>query len=102
MYVFLTACRNEEEILDAFLAEFTATVRSAGLADASVLYVVDDFSTDRSREILGRYRDSPGGVPLRLLEAPTNLGNQGAMFYGLSRIEIGPADVLVTFDSDGE
>jgi len=101
-YVFLTACRNEEKILDEFLEEFNAAVTAAGVAQQSILYVVDDFSVDGSRGVLARYAERGSGVPLRMVEAPTNLGNQGAMFYGLSRIDAEAGDVLITLDCDGE
>jgi glycosyltransferase involved in cell wall biosynthesis len=102
MYVFLTACRNEERILGAFLDEYSATIRAAGIADCSVLYVVDDLSVDRSREILEQRRVADPALALRVIETPTNFGNQGAMYYGLLRVEVGPEDVLITFDCDGE
>ena len=101
-YVFLTACRNEEATLDEFVTEFSSMVASAGIAGRTVLYVVDDLSTDRTREILDRRAQEPNGTSLRTIRAPTNFGNQGAMFYGLGRIELDADDVLVTFDSDGE
>jgi glycosyltransferase involved in cell wall biosynthesis len=101
-YVFLTACRNEAAILDEFLTEFTAITRGAGVADRCVLYVVDDLSTDRSLEVLERYASTEGSVTLRTISVPTNFGNQGAMFYGLCRLEVGADDVLITFDCDGE
>ncbi len=101
-YVFLTACRNEESILSNFFTEFSAMVEKAGISGRAVLYVVDDLSVDRSVEILESFAAKPSGVSVRVIRAPTNLGNQGALFYGLSRIAIDPDDVLITFDSDGE
>jgi glycosyltransferase involved in cell wall biosynthesis len=101
-YLFLTAFRNESSILRTFLDEFTAMVRQAGIADDAVLYMVDDLSIDRSVEILDAYPLRPDGVPLHVIRTPTNLGNQGALFYGIARIEVAPDDVLVTFDCDGE
>ncbi len=101
-YVFLTACRNESAILEKFLAEFTTVVTAAGIAQQSMLHVVDDLSTDSSRDILERYRKSPGAISIHVIRAPTNFGNQGAMFFGLLNIEVGADDVLITFDCDGE
>ena len=101
-YVFLTAFRNESSILRAFLDEFTAMVQKAGVADDAVLYMVDDLSMDRSADILDAYSKRPGGFPLHVIRTPTNLGNQGALFYGIARIDVAPDDVLVTFDCDGE
>src|SRR5689334_18954056 len=94
MYVFLTACRNEEKILPEFLDEFTAMVQKAGIAGRTRLYVVDDLSVDRSVEILERAGHAGGPIDVRVIRAPTNLGNQGAMFFGLRHLEIGPDDVL--------
>jgi polyisoprenyl-phosphate glycosyltransferase len=101
-YVFLTACRNEELTLDEFFTDFSVMVASAGIAGRTVLYVVDDLSTDRTREMLHRHGDATDGFSLRTIHAPTNFGNQGAMFYGLGRLDIDDDDVLITFDSDGE
>lgn len=101
-YVFLTACRNEERILEEFLTEFRDVVQEAGISNASTLYVIDDLSTDRSVEILERHRGKLGGVSLEVLRAPTNLGNQGALFHALAAVKVGKDDTLITFDCDGE
>lgn len=101
-YVFLTACRNEELILEEFLEEFRQTVESAGIATQSTLYVIDDLSTDGSVAVLERHRDRLAGAKLEVLRAPTNLGNQGALFYALARIPVAEDDILITFDCDGE
>ena len=53
---------NEEEILPSVLAEL-----AAGLPDADVL-VVDDGSTDRTAELLGRF------PRVEVARHPTNLG----------------------------
>jgi glycosyltransferase involved in cell wall biosynthesis len=100
-HVFLTACRNEEGILPEFLREFTEVVQRAGIASSAFLYVIDDLSTDRSVEILEEYGKT-GAIPLDVIRAPTNLGNQGAMFFALSKITLEPDDILLTFDCDGE
>ncbi len=101
-YVFLTACRNEAGILGEFLQEFTDVLRSTHIIEHSVCYVVDDLSTDQSVAVLQEYRASGGGVHLRIIPAPTNLGNQGALYFGLSQITVRPSDVIITFDCDGE
>lgn len=101
-YCFLTACRNEEEILERFLAEFREMLERTGIAARTTLYVVDDMSFDASREILRRYAAGQPGFRLELICAPTNVGNQGAMFLGLQHVDLGPDDVLVTLDCDGE
>jgi len=102
MFIFLTACRNEERTIREFWAEFVAMARTAGLLGQTVLYIVDDFSTDGTVALLEQMHTESSGVDLRIIRAPTNLGNQGAMFHGLRRVEIEPEDMLVTFDSDGE
>ena len=70
-YVFLTACRNEQRILPQFLDEYKAVLEQAGIADRSVLCVVDDLSTDDSARLVtegARER----GLTLRLIASPTN------------------------------
>jgi glycosyltransferase involved in cell wall biosynthesis len=101
-YIFLTACRNEQAILGEFLDEFAEVLQKAGLAAESLLYVIDDMSTDRSVAIMEEYRNRPGSIRTEIIAAPTNLGNQGALFYALSNMRIDPTDVLITFDCDGE
>jgi glycosyltransferase involved in cell wall biosynthesis len=101
-YAFLTACRNEETILAEFLQEFGEMAHAAQIAHRTTLYVVDDLSSDRSIEILEAYRRRPAAISLQVIRAPTNLGNQGAMFYGLSKLQLESNDILITFDCDGE
>jgi len=98
MYFFLTACRNEELTMPEFLAEFARMLKGAGIANEARLYVVDDLSSDRTVAILEQAQH----LDLRVISAPTNLGNQGAMFYGLRQLQMLPGDTLITFDSDGE
>src|SRR5438270_2700550 len=102
MHVFLTACRNEARILQDFLDEFQMMVKTAGIEGQTRLFVVDDLSTDDSVAIIEAFGRSTTGIDVRVIRVPTNLGNQGAMFFGLRQLEIGPEDVLVTFDCDGE
>ncbi len=99
-YVFLTACRNESRILAEFLEEFAAVVKKTGIAANTVLYVIDDLSTDDTLQKLRDYE--PTDWTLRVIEAPTNFGNQGALFFALQQIDVGADDVLITFDCDGE
>lgn len=102
-YVFLTACRNEALIIDEFMREFLAMVHKAGIAGKAILHIVDDLSVDRSPEMLDKHRIAAAGVvDVRIIRAPTNLGNQAALFYGLRHLDIAPDDVLITFDCDGE
>ena len=74
----------------------------SGIAANAVLYVIDDLSTDRSVDILQQARGELSGAVLHVIRAPTNLGNQGALFYALSHVDVGEEDILVTFDCDGE
>ncbi len=101
-YVFLTAFRNESLILETFLREFVELTRRADLTDQAVLNLVDDLSTDDSRETIERFRAGGDCCEVNVLSVPTNLGNQGAMFHGLTQVDVGPDDVLVTLDCDGE
>lgn len=101
-FVFLTACRNEAAIIDEFLREFGGMLATANIAAHSVLYVVDDLSADESAALIERRARDLVRAEVHVIRAPTNLGNQGALFFGLSRIEIDPDDVLITFDCDGE
>lgn len=99
--VFLTAYRNEQRTLGAFLDEFAAVLGKSGLRERAVLYAVDDLSVDGSARVIEQ-KAAELGLDVRVIAAPSNFGNQGAMFYGLQRIDAGPDDVVVTFDSDGE
>jgi len=102
VHVFLTAFRNEERILAEFLAEFCEMVRKAGMGSKTVLYLVDDLSNDRGVAIVEDFARSGAGLDVRVIRAPTNLGNQGAMFFGLRQLRVEPDDILITFDCDGE
>ncbi|HET9555027.1 MAG TPA: glycosyltransferase [Anaeromyxobacteraceae bacterium] len=101
-YHFLTAYRNEAAIIETFLDEFHAMARNAGIAAQSTLVLVDDLSLDATRTIIERYGERPDAIPIEIIPAPTNLGNQGAMFHGLTHLGVAADDVLVTFDCDGE
>jgi hypothetical protein len=102
-HVFLSAFRNEAGIIEEFLAEFAPMVEAAGIADRTTLTLVDDDSTDDTCARIERFvLEKKPRCRIEVIPAPTNLGNQGAMFFGLRRIEIAPDDVLVTFDCDGE
>ena len=104
-YVFLTACRNEEAIVPAFVDEFTAMalrVRArracTGPLRRSTIFL--DWTERGSSSPSARARTTPSSCASS--RRRRTLGNQGAMFYGLGRVEVGPEDVLVTFDCDGE
>lgn len=101
-YLFLSAFRNESLVLQDFLHEFVEMTRQAGITDRAVLHLVDDFSTDDSRAVVERFRSTESACEINLISVPTNLGNQGAMFYGLSQVDCDAEDVLITLDCDGE
>ncbi len=85
-----------------FLQEFTSVVRKAGVAADTILYVVDDLSTDDSVRILEEYGAQPDSAALEVIRMPTNFGNQGALFYGLNRLNVDADDFVITLDCDGE
>lgn len=99
-YWILTACRNEEPILRLFLTELRETLGAVGLLGRTTLCVVDDLSYDGSAELMAGA--DAEDLRVLLVRAPTNLGNQGAMFLGLQAVRAGPEDVLITLDCDGE
>lgn len=101
-YIFLSAFRNESLVLEKFLEEFVEMTRRAGISEQAVLYLVDDLSTDDSRAIIESFRPKGHPCEINILSVPTNLGNQGAMHYGICRVDCGPGDVLITLDCDGE
>jgi hypothetical protein len=101
-FAILTAIRNEERILGTFLDELRGVVERTGLSGRTTLWVVDDLSFDGSRELLLAYGRTHPAFAIELVSPPTNLGNQGAMAFGLQRVQVGLDDVLITLDSDGE
>lgn len=101
-YYFLTAIRNESATLENFFNEFSRTLQELGIAKCSTLFIVDDYSTDESVQIIAKFKSITHEFDIKIIYAPTNLGNQGAMFWGLQHLELQKDDVLLTFDSDGE
>lgn len=101
-YLFLSAFRSEAATLGQFLAEFSTMASAIGIAHVTTLYLVDDLSTDSSGEVIEQYRRANPAIDVQVIACPTNLGNQGAMFYGLSQIDVASGSVLITFDCDGE
>ena len=83
--------RLHDEVLDV--------CRRHGWSDAVRFVVVDDSAgTDHEVAQLTRFPD------VTVLTPPFGLGHQRAIVYGLRYMtpEIGPDDVVVTMDSDGE
>ena len=101
-YLFLTAYRNEVQIIETFLSEFSAMLREARIDGQAALYLVDDLSLDGTRDAILKFRSAIGSPPISIISTPTNLGNQGAMYYGLRRLPVAADDVVITFDCDGE
>lgn len=85
-------CHNEEACIDNVLAELEQRLPGATLA------VVDDASTDRSREIIRKRL----GERCILLALPFNLGIGGAVQTGLRYAEQNGFEYAVKFDGDGQ
>jgi glycosyltransferase involved in cell wall biosynthesis len=81
------AAYNEE----ATIARVVASVRNAGLN----IVVVDDGSIDRTRDLAG----TAGAAVVR---HPINLGQGAALKTGIDYALSQGADILVTFDADGQ
>jgi glycosyltransferase involved in cell wall biosynthesis len=84
---------NEEEGLSRFVDEVRAAV--APLADDYEILVVDDGSTDKTREVLAELH---ARYPhMRWLGLSRNFGHQAALMAGLEHAR---GDVVITMDSD--
>lgn len=84
---------NEQEVLPILqrsLADFFTTYPMK-----REIIVVDDASTDRSREILEEW--SNADPSLRIIYFEKNLGHQSALLEGMSRAE---GNYIVTMDAD--
>jgi dolichol-phosphate mannosyltransferase len=84
---------NEEEGLPRFVDEVRAAV--APLADDYEILVVDDGSTDKTREVLAELHARDPHV--RWLGLSRNFGHQAALVAGLEHAR---GDVVITMDSD--
>jgi len=84
--------KNNEPVLDLFLERLRANTRGPDFE----LIVVDDGSTDRSREILRRWRDS-GAFPSFSLIERDSTGIIGALNAGLAEAS---GEIVVRLDGD--
>lgn len=80
---------NEQRTLGEVLDELLATCPSVSVV------VVDDGSTDRTSEVAA-------SRPVHLLHHATNLGQGAALKTGFDYALAHGADILVTFDADGQ
>ena len=101
-WTILTANRNDAPSLTAFLEELSTVLRQAGRDDACRLFVVDDQSFDDSIQILESWKVHSASLTLHILPLATNLGNQGALAFGLQSLDASQSDYVMTLDCDGE
>ena len=101
MIVVALPAFNEEDALPPLLDALGAVARSHRL-DARVV-VVNDGSSDRTHDRAG----AADGIPVEVIDHPTNLGLGAAMRTGLRRAvdlfdgrATAPDDVVVTMDAD--
>ena len=80
---------NEAEMLGQVLTELAEHNRSYKIV------VVDDGSSDRTAAIAA-------GLPVHLLRHPINLGQGAALATGIEYALKQKADIVVTFDADGQ
>jgi len=83
---------NEAESLPLFLPELVAYCRQKGWE----IIVVDDGSTDETRQVLSAYETAPH---VRILHHKVNKGYGGALKTGIVHAD---TDFVVTMDADGQ
>lgn len=86
-------CYNEEH----FIEKVIERVRAVELADQIV--IVDDGSTDKSREILRRLQDDPRNDDLTILYHDKNMGKGAALVTGF---KAATSDIILIQDADEE
>jgi dolichol-phosphate mannosyltransferase len=88
---------NEGETLPPLLEAISRAMEEAGLA--YIVLVVNDGSTDNTAEVA---RGAAGGMPVRLVEHPRNMGLAAALRTGLAEAvrETSDEDIIVTMDAD--
>lgn len=84
---------NEEDLIEEFVARCLAVAKQ--IPDDVELVIVDDGSTDRTRDILESLLGSP--VAVRLVFLSRNFGHQAALLEGLAESR---GDTVVSLDSD--
>ncbi len=80
-------CHNEGSVIGSTIASL--------LAGGWSVVVVDDGSTDNSWDVLARF-------PVHSLRHPLNLGQGAALQTGIQYALLRNAQVIVTFDADGQ
>lgn len=86
-------CFNEEKTIE----EVVERVRSVNVVDEIV--IVDDGSTDSTREILQRMKDTPGNENIRIIFHERNGGKGAALVTAFSHAT---GDVIIIQDADLE
>lgn len=86
-------CYNEEH----FIEKVIERVRAVELADQIV--IVDDGSTDKSREILRKLQDDPRNNDLTILYHDKNMGKGAALVTGF---KAATSDIILIQDADEE
>lgn len=101
--VLLTAVRNEAAIIGRFLDEIHQVFRTSGLLGRTRLVIVDDYSTDRTVQVIAERSAAMPDLAVEVIRLPSNRGNQSAMAYAVRRFAPRlTASFLLTFDADGE
>ena len=98
----LTASRNDASLLELFLSELLEVLNKANVTEQTCLYFVDDLSFDLTREVINNWSQAHPALAIKIIPLITNLGNQGAMAYGLKQVTLPEDGILLTLDSDGE
>ncbi|MDO4939088.1 MAG: glycosyltransferase family 2 protein [Lachnospiraceae bacterium] len=84
---------NEEDVLEKFFEAAAASLNELG--KSYELIFVNDGSTDRSREIVGRFADENSNV--RVLNFSCNFGHEAAMLAGIDHAR---GKYLICMDAD--
>lgn len=98
----MTAFRNEENSLPLLLKELTDVLSQHGLSSQTTLLMINDFSTDNSVEKIESFNKENPSLNIEICSLETNLGNQGAMAFGLKYLSNRSPECIISFDSDGE
>lgn len=96
MFSIVAPVFNEEDLIEEFVERCLEVAKQ--IPEDVELVVVDDGSTDRTREILESLLSAPPPpVVLRLVFLTRNFGHQAALLEGLSESR---GDTVVSLDSD--